>query len=162
MNTKEFEEERYIRNTPINELDMQLMIVDSEWGKEIAPELKQRLIEVGDNVTQDKDGKLKIENKQLWGLFTYYTRDMRLGNIDKESFAVCSQWLNFAGDCLRENYVNSFLIALSRVITILELSQSRGGFLRKQLSTRTNVSYSEFSEKNDKKGLFNHKSNGGN
>lgn len=146
------ENKEFSRNTPINELDLQLMIVDSEWGKDIAPELYERLSETGG--IEQKDGKFKVGKKHLWGLLTYYTRDMRLGNLDRETFIACVTWLDFAGDCLRLGYVKSFLTSLSRVITMLELSQSRGGFLRKRLGTFTQENYSEFSESEKKKGLF--------
>jgi hypothetical protein len=142
----------YARSTPINELDLQLMIVDNEWGKDIAPELAERLVETG-GITAE-DGKYKIGKRHLWGLLTYYTRDMRLSNLDRETFINCVVWLDYAGDCLRLGYVKSFLTSLSRVITMLELSQSRGGFLRRRLGTFTQESYSEHSESEKKQGLF--------
>lgn len=145
------------RNTPVNELDLQLMIVDSEWGKDISPELVGRLTEIGDSLEKDKDGKISVGKTKLWGLLSYYTRDMRLGNLDKETYIVAIDWLNYAGDCLRIGIVKSFLTALSRVITMLELSQSRGGFLRKRLGTFTQESYNEYSENDNKKGLFSNK-----
>lgn len=152
--------EEYSRNTPINELDLQLMIVDSEWGKEIAPELAERLSEIGEKVERNKEGKIILNKKKLWGLLSYYTRDMRLGNLDKDSYIVSTVWLDFSGDCIRIGLVNSFLSSLSRVITILELSQSRGGFLRKRLGTFTQENFNEFSEQEKKKGLFGNKNRG--
>lgn len=130
------------------------MIVDSEWGKDIAPELAERLSELGKDIKQNKDGSLKVEKTKLWGLLSYYTRDMRLGNLDKNTYIVATEWLDFAGDMLRIGLIKSFLTSLSRVITMLELSQSRNGFLRKRLSTVTQESYNEFSDKDVKKGLF--------
>jgi len=154
------EEENYGRNTPINELDLQLMIVNSEWGKEIAPELEERLTSIGESVGKAKDGTFIIPKKKLWGLLSYYTRDMRLGNLDKENYFIAVEWLNFSGDCLRIGVINSFLTSLSRVITLLELSQSKGGFLRKRLGTFTQEHFNEFSETEKKKGLFNNKKGG--
>lgn len=146
-------DETNVRTTPINELDLQLMIVDSEWGRDIAPELRERLVEIGENLERDSQGRLKVNKSHLWGLLSYYTRDMRLGNLDKNAYFVACEWLDFAGDMIRIGVVKSFLTSLSRVITMLELSQSRNGFLRKRLSTFTQEHYNEFSD-NDKKGLF--------
>ena len=148
------EENEFKRQTPINELDLQLMIVDNEWGKDVAPELNERLQEIG---ITSKDGKVIYNKKNLWGLLSYYTRDMRLGNLDRDTYFVCIEWLDFAGDCLRYGFIKSFLTTLSRVITMLELSQSRGGFLRKRLGTFTQEHYNEFSETDKKKGLFSSK-----
>ena len=147
------------RNTPMNDLDLQLMLVDTEWGNDISPELIERLVSIGDELETDETGKLLVEKTKLWGLLSYYTRDMRLGNLDKLTYVVAVEWLDFAGDSLRIGIVQSFLTSLSRVITMLELSQSRGGFLRKQLSTFTQEHRHEFSEKNEKKGLFGSKKN---
>lgn len=142
------------RKVPMNELDAQMMTIDTEWGGSVAPELKSKLMEIGGKVSTDSEGKLKLQTEQLWGLLSYYTRDIRLGNLDKETYPICVAWLDYAGDCLRLDWVKSFLTALSRVVTMLELSQSRGGFLRKRLGTFTQEHYNEFSEKNQKKGLF--------
>jgi hypothetical protein len=142
------------RNVPINEIDLQMMLVDTEWGKDISPELMERLTEIGMKLEKDKDGKFNVPKKKLWGLLSYYTRDMRLGNLDKQTYVVAVEWLDFAGDSLRIGLIKSFLTSLSRVITMLELSQSRGGFLRKRLGTFTQEHYNEFNESDKKTGLF--------
>jgi len=144
----------YNRNVPMSDLDLQLMLVDTEWGKEIAPELKERLSELGDKLIKNVEGKLQLDKTKLWGLLSYYSRDMRLGNLDKESYPICVAWLDFAGDCVRIGLIQSFLTALSRVITMLELSQSRNGMLRKQLNTIKQEHSHEYTENNNKKGLF--------
>lgn len=151
------EDDTYSRNTPINELDLQLMIVDTEWGKDVAPELMERLAQIGEKLETTPDGKIKVSRSKLWGLLSYYTRDLRLGNIDYTVYIVCTEWLDFAGDCLRIGAVSSFLTSLSYVITRLELSQSRNGFLRKRLGTFTQEHFNEFSDKNNKGGLFKNK-----
>ena len=143
-----------LRSTPVNELDMQLMIVNSEWGKNISSELDNKLQEDSLKLV---NGNYTIEKKKLWGLLSYYTRDMRLGNLGNYDYVTATEWLNFAGDCLRYNYVKSFLTCLSRVITILELSQSKGGFLRKRLGTFTQESYQNYRDENEKKGLWGEK-----
>lgn len=145
------------RKIPMNDIDAQMMTVNPEWGMDIAPELRSALKVIGEDLEDRTDGKIQLQSKQLWGLLTYYTRDVRLGNLDKEKEIIANDWLNFSGDALRLGMVRSFLTSLSRVITMLELSQSRGGFLRKRLGTFTQEHYNEFSEKNQKKGLFGNK-----
>lgn len=147
------EEGRPPRRTPINELDFQLMTVESEWGKDIQPELYAKLKVAGHELEQTTDGKFKVKEEALWGLLSYYTRDMRLGNLDKHMYEYACLWLDFAGDSLRLGAVRSFLTALSRVITALELSQSRGGFLRRLMNTFRQEHDYKFND--DKaKGLF--------
>ena len=155
-------EEQQTRNTPINDLDLQMMTIDTAWGKEISPELKKVLVETG-NLETDKDGKVIIGQKHLWGILSYYSRDMRLGNLDNQTYIVACEWLDFAGDMVRLGLVKSFLTSLSRVVTMLELSQSKGGFLRKRLGTFTQEHYNEFKDGEKKGGLFSKKkeNNGG-
>ena len=155
------DDHQYIRTTPMNELDLQLMIVDSEWGQQIAPELSLKLSTMGVKPVQSADGKMYVPKEKLWGLLSYYTRDMRLGNLDKDSYIISVEWLEYAGVCLRLDLVKSFLSSLSMVITMLELSQSRNGFLRKRLGTFTQEHFNEFSDTDKKKGLFNKNPKGG-
>ena len=95
------DDHQYIRTTPMNELDLQLMIVDSEWGQQIAPELSLKLSTMGVKPVQSADGKMYVPKEKLWGLLSYYTRDMRLGNLDKDSYIISVEWLEYAGVCLR-------------------------------------------------------------
>lgn len=139
---------RFVRS----ELDLQLMTTDSVWGRaDINKDLKDRTIrkygqyipkvdEVGD-VVLDQNGLVEMEllvsEEALWSLLGFYTRDMRLGNLDRiggEMF-YCSYYLDLASDYLQAGMVEPFLICLSRVATVLELSQSRGGFLRRRMNT---------------------------
>jgi hypothetical protein len=134
-----------------------MMTVDTNWGGNVSPALINKLQQMEGKAEVDSNGQYKIKSSELWGLLSYYTRDLRLGNLDKDSYLVCNEWINFAGTCLNEGYVNSFITALSTVISMVELSQSRGGFLRKRLGTFTQEHYNEFSDKNQKKGLFSSK-----
>lgn len=127
------EEQQPRRIMPQSELDLNLMMVDGVWGKpEVSMELKNRLKQVG--------GETAVES--LWGLLGMYTRDMRLANLstfDGELDYV-STHLDLAHDFLQSNMTGSFMVALSRAATRLELSQSKGGFLRKRMHTFTQES----------------------
>lgn len=127
------------RSLPVNELDLTFMTTQPAWGREAPAELQNKLIKlVGEEYKRD-DGRLVIDAEPMWGLLAMYTRDLRLGNLAvwNGELDVCNFWLNLSGDLLRDGYVESFFSALSRVITMLELSQSKGGFLRRRHGTIT-------------------------
>lgn len=149
---------RYI---PMSELDLNLMITDSVWGKqEVAPELKERLEQY--YIKKDKkgkpiyiDGQLVGDKQSLWGLLGFYTRDMRLANLNYWNGEVqyCQYFLDLANDLLQADMIKPFLISLSRVATLLELSQSKGGFLRKNMNT-LRTENTNFDSEPPKKTLF--------
>jgi hypothetical protein len=136
-----------------SELDLQLYFTDSHWGKsDINQELKDKLSkqygywqvkrdELGNVIVDAKTGKevqeLVVAEESLWSLLAYYRSDLRFGNLDRFGGEVfyCQYYLDLAGDYLQAGMTEPFLICLSRVITILELSQSRGGFLRRRMNT---------------------------
>jgi len=97
-----------------------------------------------------------IDTEPLWGLLSYYTRDLRLGNLSSwnDEVKYCHHWLSLAGDCLRLGFINSFLSALSRVIDRLEISQSKGGFYRKRMGTVTSEQIRSDLEPSNNKNLF--------
>jgi hypothetical protein len=122
---------------PSDVLDFNLMVIDSVWGKDsISLDLQEKLKNVKATY-KDAEGNLYVDKESLWGLLGFYTRDMRLSNLDTQQFRYTVYYTDLAGDFLKENFINPFLICLSRVATILELSQSRGGFLRNRQNTLT-------------------------
>lgn len=140
-----------------SELDLQLMTTDSQWGRgDINPELIKKIVRVygylkpkigkdGKPVLDDKGvplSDLEVSEEGLWSLLGFYTRDMRLGNLNRFDGEVefCSYYLDLANDYLQAGMVEPFLICLSRVATKLELSQSRGGFLRRRMNTLSHES----------------------
>lgn len=146
------EEEK--RLLPRSELEFNLLMSNTVWGSsQINPELKEKLIESSGyyDYKRDKEGKLLlddkgepikvyyVEKKGLWALLGFYTRDLRLGNLStwNGELATCNHYLNLANDFLQADMIKPFLISLSRVASILELSQSKGGFFRRRLNTFT-------------------------
>lgn len=135
-------EEGDVRILPQNELDFNMLTTNGVWGKDEVPkELRDRLsrhfVETDQqgNAVLDEHGNAVVTTRGLWGLLGYYTRDMRLGNLGKDEVEFCQYYLELANDYLEEDMIRPFLIALSRVAARLELSQSKGGFLRRQLNT---------------------------
>lgn len=138
------------RNIPANELDYQFMMIETTWGKEVTHELNELLTN-----KEIKKGEDPINESHLWGLLSYYSRDLRLANLSPWNGEIkyCEYMLNLAGDCLRSGYIRAFLTALSYVITVTELSQSKNGFFRRRLGTVTSEKFENTLEPK-KKGLF--------
>lgn len=129
-------EGEHYRQLPQNDLDLNLMLTDSVWGKsEVPQELKDKLSQFF--LEKDKDGNNVVTKGSLWGLLGFYTRDMRLANLSNwdGELARCRYMIDLANDLLTLDQIEPFLIALSRAATILETSQSKGGFLRKMNNT---------------------------
>jgi len=134
-------EKIYPRRVPTNNLDFSFMTIEPAWGKEATEELHSLLIESGE-IKKDGEGEdVVVEEKHLWGLLNYFTRDLRLGNLNNELYLRALRYIDLAGDCLSRNLIKGFLSSLRRVISILELSQSRGGFLRRRSNTFTQESF---------------------
>lgn len=146
---------------PTSDIDLQFLTTEPEWGKRgVSAELVERLkrIEDVEPVYDEATGALTGYNyttESLWGLLSFYTRDFRLANLSTlyGETKYCQYMIDLAADCLREGYISSFLTALSRAVTVLELSQSKGGFLRKRQGTFTAENVSR-SDDPPKKGLF--------
>jgi hypothetical protein len=160
-----------------SELDLQLMTTDSQWGRDdvnstfrekiirrygyLKPKLDNQGNPIFINGVPQTD--LEVTDEGLWGLLGFYTRDMRLGNLNKFDGEVfyCTYYLDLAGDYLQAGMVEPFLICLSRVASVLEISQSRGGFLRKRMNTLSQEHISIESEPK-KANLFGKKTGGEN
>ena len=146
-------EEQRPRILPQSELDLALMTTNSMWGQEEIPEgLKERLSKIYQK--KNLDGSTEEFTSNLWGLLGFYTRDMRLANLNAFLGEVdyCNTMLNLANDFLQAGCIEPFLISLSRVASLLELSQSKNGFLRKKMNTFTQESITK--EEPPKKTLF--------
>lgn len=151
------------RIMPASELDAQMMLTNSVWGREDVPsELKNRLARnfaVRDATTgeplYDQAGNPIVTIDSLWGILGHYTRDMRLANLDPwgNELFLCRYMIDLSTDYLTEEMVEPFITALSRAVTILETSQSKGGFLRKQQNTLTQQHINQNLEP-PKKGFF--------
>jgi len=132
------EENDQVRFLPQSDLDLNLMLTDSVWGrKEVSGELKDKLARY--YTETDTEGNETITKRSLWGLLGFFTRDMRLGNLAEFNNELnrCRFMIDLANDLLNVDMIEPFLISLSRSATMLETSQSKGGFLRRQMNTLT-------------------------
>jgi len=139
------EQEQQIRQTPYTDLEYNWLTTETGWGKDATPELQKKLTKVlkTSGLYDDFGGK-PIE-EQMWGLLSYYTRDIRLGNLSRINGEVkyVIHWLNLAGDSLRAGLPKSFLSAITRAISVIEVSQSINGFLRRRSQTLTHENFNQ-------------------
>jgi len=113
-----------------------MMLTNAVWGRpEVSQELKDALNK--DIEETQEDGSIVTKKGSLWGLFGFFTRDMRLANLSEwnNELQTCRYMNDLSGDLLHEGYIEPFMIALSRSVNIMETSQSKQGFLRKQMNT---------------------------
>lgn len=150
------------RMLPTSELDLNLMLTNTEWGRRtLSDELRQKLNlyavardEKGEPIRNEK-GELQFIESSLWDLLQFYNRDIRLANLSEWNgeLKTCRYMLDLAGDYLQENMNQPFVICLSRAVSIMETSQSKNGFLRRQTNTLTQVHKSQSLDP-PKKGFF--------
>lgn len=147
------------RAIPLSDLDFELMTINTEWGGQNVPhELKESLTE---NYTiKEQDDKGNITERQVqqptWQSLGFYTRDQRLGNLDRMRGEVefVRYYNDLANDFLQAqeglslqcSFKKPFLICLSRGANILETSQSVNGFMRRRLNTMTHESFQQNTE----------------
>ena len=130
------------RILPRSDLDFNLMTTDSVWGSPyVNQELKDKVKQY--RQAMDKEGNLTVESDSLWSMLGFFTRDMRLANLDRAESNYCHYYLDLANDFLHTNQSEPFIICLERVASILELSQSKKGFLRKRMNTLTTESFNQ-------------------
>lgn len=135
-------DENQTRVLPRSEADYNLILTDTLWGGNyIHPALKDRLSK--DYATLNKNGELIVKKENLWGILNFYTRDIRLANLDPAETKYVRYYLDLANDYLVNNFVECFVICISRAANVLETSQSKKGFLRKRQNTLTTESYGD-------------------
>jgi hypothetical protein len=151
MNPDEGEAQEQKRVLPRSEADFNMLMTDTVWGSsQVSKELKDKVAYY--YAIKDKDGKDSIKKESLWETLRYYTRDIRLSNLDNRETIYVRYYLRLAGDFLQVNQIEPFIISLSCAVDVLETAQSKKGFLRKRMNTITSEQYGEFEQK--KKTLF--------
>lgn len=153
MSTKEEHlEDAYI---PENNLELSMLYTNPVWGsdQEINQSFRDKTTKTIQFVNSETGALIKTTEDKLWEQLQFFTRDLRLGNLTGSEIKTCEYYLNLSADFLKEKYLDAFIISLSRVASIIELSQSRGGFLRKRLNTFTKESHESY-DLPKKSGLF--------
>ena len=140
----ETEDERAQRSVPASDLDLTMMTTDPKWGSDVDvhDKLRERLKVL--QPVYDELGNVKgFDEFSIWNFMNFYTRDMRLANLEKEEVVYCQYYLDLAGDFLQSMMNRAFIISLSRAVTVMELSQSKKGFLRRRMGTFTKENYQQ-------------------
>lgn len=138
------EDQGNMKETPKDFLDFNLMVINPEWGKDsVNNEFLEKLNEVRGVYTDPKTNETFVDKQNLWNsAFSFFTRDFRLANLTNSEFKYCLHYTDLSGDFLQEAFnhpafIKPFARALKNVSGVLELSQSKLGFLRKQSNTLT-------------------------
>jgi len=139
------------RLLPSSDLDLNLMLTDAVWGRpEVSEDLKDKLTRFYYTGELDENGSPVYNKKALWGLLGFFTRDMRLGNLSSvpwnDEVKEARYMIDLANDLLDADMIEPFIVALERAACILETSQSKGGFLRRQMNTIRQEHFSQVNE----------------
>lgn len=162
MNQEEERNQQAQEFIPENNIELSMLYTNPVWGsdREINKSFRDKTTKTINFVNQETGQIVQTTTDKLWEQLQFFTRDLRLGNLSSTEVRYCDYYLRFASDCLKEKYIDAFIVALSRVASTIELSQSKGGFLRKRLNTQTKE-IKESMDLNKKNGLFHGKSNVG-
>jgi len=157
--SEENQETTVKRVVPQSGLDWNMMLTDTMWGSpQISRQLKTKIRERVTREKQNPDGTVTelLDKEAAWELMSFYTRDVRLANLSAVFGEVeyCQYYIDLAGDFLREGMPEAFATSLARAATILELSQSKSGFLRRRQNTLTTESLQGNVEPKKKRILF--------
>ncbi len=107
------EDELPRREVPQSNIDLNLMTTNPEWGRpSVNKTLQKKLSEI--KIEFDEKGNPTINKERLWGLLNYYTRDLRLSNLDKTQLYYVQYYLDLGGDFLQSDMVKAFIICLTR------------------------------------------------
>lgn len=143
-------EQQARRILPESDLELNYAFTNPQWGDDtVNPNLqelfkKRKMITVprgqifyGENQEElVSDGTVKLpEDKNYWANLAWLTRDLRLANYDKTTYAYCSYYYELAGALLNEGYYQAAALAMQIGAIHGEMSQGRGGFLRQMQNT---------------------------
>ena len=156
------------RSPPISDLDFQSQTINPQWGQKdnVSKEFMRNVVRYkpyldaeGNQRIDDSGNKLYVI-QSVWNDLAMFTRDYRLAYLDEGSLDYCSYMTDLGYDCKQMGYIEAYSICSARTAVRLELSQSKGGFLRKILNTLINQKFEQTIEP-QKKGLFGNTKNGG-
>lgn len=140
-------EEQYSSFPSETDLELKEKTTNPAWGREVTNELNNLLVQ--NKFIVNEEGKITLEKQKLWGLLSYLTRDLRLGNLEGQDYREAKYWLDVAGTAINQGLPRLFVASLSKCAGIIELSQSKKGFFRKLMKsyiTETKTSHSETSK----------------
>lgn len=139
------------RATPASELDFNMMVINPSYGTdEVSKGLKDKLSyfnvardDAGKQITDEQTGNIVGGQTSKWSELSFFTRDIRLGNITTEEVVIVRDRLKLAQCLLNANAPNAFSLAYGEGIGIIETSMSVKGFLRRIWNTIRNENIQE-------------------
>lgn len=150
MNEEEEDKQRIV---PQSDLDFQQLITDPVWGQNsvLTPELKNKL-GVNSIVKHYKTGDIRVnpetgnpeqimkdcsivEPINLWGQLGFLTRDLRLGNLDKNELDYVRDDIDLAYAMMEAGMVKGFTWLAGEVGCVSETSHMKNGWFRNNLNT---------------------------
>lgn len=149
---------------PQNTVDLQVMTIEPYISSEyISDRLRNKfrnyvyILDEKGNIALDEDGNPKIRLvRDMWATIEIFTQDQRLGNLKNSEVNAITYNLDLCSDILTvlpESFNKPAFILLERATSTLEVSSSRGGFVRTLFNTMfQNQSYSE--DKPQKRSFF--------
>lgn len=125
------------REVPESSLDAQWQMTNPAWGRaEVPSHLRDRLKKKHDGTLVDAEGnEYPASQGGMWELLGFFTRDLRLGFLTGSETQEAREWLEIASICVAEDLPDSFFLSLSKVVSMVEISQSRSGNLRRAQRT---------------------------
>jgi hypothetical protein len=131
------QQQQKINMSPMSDLELNYMVTEPVWGNEVSEEFKDALKEV--YLIKNQQDEIEEIKESLWGILALYTRDIRLSNLAHnivfDELTYVRYYLDLSADLLASGYKKASLVALKNAITIIETSQGKGGFLRRQMQT---------------------------
>jgi len=134
----------YSTPMPYDKLEFQAQLINPTYGipSEYSQHAKDRM------KVQDDMGEMQ---NLLANMNIIYKRDLRLGNLSRLNGEVgyVQEYIDFSSDLISEGLPRSGATSMARAATVLEISQSDRGFLRRELNTFTKKSTTEIKEGKD-------------
>ena len=123
---------------PANDIDLQAMTVEPYIGSDyVTDRLRNKFRKFGVRRNEEGNDEVVIRN-DIWATMEIFTQDMRLANLNKEEMYYSKYHIDICADILTalpRGFEKPALIMLERSVSVLELSQSKGGFLRRLFNT---------------------------
>jgi len=151
MSEEQNEQKQQRRVMPESDLELNYHFTNPQWGDDtVNVDLQNQLtkdvirqLPVGHYYTDPKtqeqkisDGSVKyMDKKNLWANLSYLTRDIRLANYGGREYTYCAYFYELAGHFLNEGFTECCAICIQMAAIHSEMSQGKGGFLRKIQNT---------------------------
>lgn len=119
---------------PNNEIDLQALTTFPHISSDY---MSDRVRNKFRDFTLDDAGEVRVA-RDYWANMELFTQDFRLGNLNKDESYYVRYHIDLCSDiltCMPKSFSKSALLFLERSVSVIETSQSKGGFLRRMFNT---------------------------